>query len=661
MAGTHEQDLTVERSVNEQYQIRLKAAIDKGRTTARAVSRSRSQGWVGEHPRPAVAVTDIKALVGRVGLDTVDPLLGRGFYLGALNTEWGEGETAIQVVSWAARVASLFYEGEQADDPLAPHVVARRSFIASGRDISDFVDEMKAGLDAAVEPFASVGSADLRVPTAPRRVDRPVQSPAREGSTARHEEVDSESSAQSQPAPDAVDGTGLRAERAVRQIMVRPRTGHLSSVLATLQADQYRLVTWPADTPLVVQGQPGTGKTVIATHRAGYLVHPEREDGPALESVALIGPTDAYVDHVRGVMAELGAPVGSVQVRSLPALMRQISEVRDQRIPLRDDRINSDWGHARVLRRAARQLGLEGSKNPARAARTLVDALTSGSDGAAAFLGSDQELRDWLRGARSWNLAANDPRYLPFLAAAVLTVTDEASRPRYDHLIVDESQDVLPLEWWILTQLVRDGGGLSLFGDMNQRRSDWSASSWTALVEDLELSDDPQSFEAEVLSVGYRSTRAILEYANALLPKGERFVHALRDGKPPLVRKVRGDEVVSVVCGEAERLAGEFPDGLVGLISMGPQEISDRFRSRGWDRGQHQHSWTKDGQTVIVLHPHNARGLEFDGVVVVEPADFPENVGRSGLLYTSLTRATQKLVVVHSRTLPKALPRLAPS
>ena len=50
-----------------------------------------------------------------------------------------------------------------------------------------------------------------------------------------------------------------------------------------------------------------------------------------------------------------------------------------------------------------------------------------------------------------------------------------------------------------------------------------------------------------------------------------------------------------------------------------------------------------------------ARGLEFDGVVVVEPADFPENLGKHGRLYTALTRANKELTVVHSRPLPKAI------
>lgn len=60
---------------------------------------------------------------------------------------------------------------------------------------------------------------------------------------------------------------------------------------------------------------------------------------------------------------------------------------------------------------------------------------------------------------------------------------------------------------------------------------------------------------------------------------------------------------------------------------------------------------------MTVLEPDAARGLEFDAVVVVEPADFPQNYGRLGPLYTALTRPNRELVVVHSKLLPDALRR----
>ncbi|MCY4495096.1 MAG: hypothetical protein OXB92_14705, partial [Acidimicrobiaceae bacterium] len=71
--------------------------------------------------------------------------------------------------------------------------------------------------------------------------------------------------------------------------------------------------------------------------------------------------------------------------------------------------------------------------------------------------------------------------------------------------------------------------------------------------------------------------------------------------------------------------------------------------------GHHQQSWSRNGVTISVLHPDEARGLEFDAAVVVEPGDFPKNVGRQGVLYTSLTRANKELTIVHSRPFPRGL------
>lgn len=69
--------------------------------------------------------------------------------------------------------------------------------------------------------------------------------------------------------------------------------------------------------------------------------------------------------------------------------------------------------------------------------------------------------------------------------------------------------------------------------------------------------------------------------------------------------------------------------------------------------------WIYNGTEVAVLQPDSARGLEFDAVVVVEPADFPSNYGRQGPLYTALTRANRELVVVHSKPLPVSLRRVS--
>ena len=128
-----------------------------------------------------------------------------------------------------------------------------------------------------------------------------------------------------EPAPDTGSGKlGLRAEAAVRNLVERPRTGELTAVLSTLQPDQYDLVTWPADRPLIVSGRPGTGKTVVALHRAGFLTHPHRLGGP-VGDVAVVGPTDEYRDHVRLVSTSVGG--ADVPVRGLPSFLTRLARI----------------------------------------------------------------------------------------------------------------------------------------------------------------------------------------------------------------------------------------------------------------------------------------------------------------------------------------------
>ena len=261
----------------------------------------------------------------------------------------------------------------------------------------------------------------------------------------------------------------------------------------------------------------------------------------------------------------------------------------------------------------------------------------------------------WLQALPKWNEVSSRVRYLPMLATVALALDPRPASERVGHLIVDEAQDVRPLEWRILTtSLLEPGGSLSLFGDMNQRRSDWTAPTWLQLAEDLEMTDENGQFYIQVLEVGFRSTKQILKFANQLLPRSERNEQALQEGPQPKAMKVSPDGRTPVAVDSAIELTTRH-SGMVAVISTEPRPVSVEFRKRGWSRGSYQHSWTLDSATVVVLHPDEARGLEFDATVVVEPGDFPENVGRQGVLYTSLTRANKELTVVHTQRLPRDL------
>lgn len=677
----HVEELESERAVNEDY---VKYLRDVG-TRQPAIAMPRSSLWTSPRVKTPASRSEVNPLFGRVALDGPVEHLTDNFYIGS----WHRDSDGIVVISWAAPKAALFFEGTGADDRLAEHITARRTFESHGLDLSDFVDDVEPGANGA-PPFPRTGRRiDIPAPpTAPRK--RPRVTAVRPDSrpeprpTGTRPTPPAKSPSPPKPAPQpkpepppeiqaaATSSTAkrttrataaplaLRAESAVRRSVERLRSGHLGSVLATLQADQHRLVTWPDNVPLVVQGQPGTGKTIVATHRAAYLVHPQREDGRPLESVLIVGPTDEHRTHVNGALRALAAE--GVTAQGLPSLLRTLAGITGRQEPDRHDRIDSLWDLGRVVDRATRHLKrsnrLSGDVEHRR--RTVVEALIRDAPlRQYACRGSSDanEMSRWLESLKSYDQAMRSTGALPFLASVALATGALGAGDRFGHLIVDEAQDVRPLEWRVLLQLLGRGASVSLFGDMNQRRSDWSPESWERLVEDLELAPEDAPLPIEELTLGYRSTRQILTFANRLLPRGRRKVHAIRDGPEPRVKRTGTRTLFDMAVTEAGDLATTYEGGLVGVITMAPQPIADRFRARGWKRGHLRHSWQEDRRTVVVLHPDNARGLEFDGVVVVEPTSFPTNLDQSGLLYTSLTRGTKELVVLYSKSLPPGLRR----
>lgn len=105
------------------------------------------------------------------------------------------------------------------------------------------------------------------------------------------------------------DDEALAGEGALLAALGARRTGRMSDIVATIQAEQDEVIRAPMTGALVVQGGPGTGKTAVALHRAAFLLYHHREQ---LESkgVLLVGPTRTflrYIDHVLPSLGETGA------------------------------------------------------------------------------------------------------------------------------------------------------------------------------------------------------------------------------------------------------------------------------------------------------------------------------------------------------------------
>jgi DNA helicase IV len=210
----------------------------------------------------------------------------------------------------------------------------------------------------------------------------------------------------------------------------------------------------------------------------------------------------------------------------------------------------------------------------------------------------------------------------------------------YDHVIVDEAQDLTPMQLRMISRRAR-GGALTILGDVAQGTGAVTYESWDEVLPHLQHGDDA---EVEELRHAYRVPREIMELALPLLdtiaPGIERPLAYRVGGAEPTLRRVPEDALLREAYGEAAQLARE--DGLVALIV--PDELVEpALAERSAFEG------------IPILTPREAKGLEFDHVIVVEPALVADRHQGLRELYVALTRPTRTLVVLHARPLPDEL------
>ncbi|WP_229924547.1 HelD family protein [Streptomyces sulfonofaciens] len=208
-------------------------------------------------------------------------------------------------------------------------------------------------------------------------------------------------------------------------------------------------------------------------------------------------------------------------------------------------------------------------------------------------------------------------------------------RTEYAHVIVDEAQDVTPMQWRMIGRRGRHATW-TIVGDPAQ--SSWSDPDEAAEARDEALGSRPR--RRFTLTVNYRNPAEIAELAAkvlALAMPGTPAPSAVRaTGVRPrfAVAAAGGRGLAATVREEAARLLGEV-DGTVGVVAA----MHRRQDVARWLAGL--------GDRVVALGSLEAKGLEYDATVVVSPAEIADE-GPAGLrvLYVALTRATQQLTVV---------------
>ncbi|MER5216156.1 AAA family ATPase [Streptomyces sp. NPDC002838] len=255
----------------------------------------------------------------------------------------------------------------------------------------------------------------------------------------------------------------------------------------------------------------------------------------------------------------------------------------------------------------------------------------------------EQKALLWARPPRSWKSAR--------WSAADLVLLDEVAglveHPEgYGHLVVDEAQDLSPMECRAIARRAAFGS-LTVLGDLAQGTTPWAARSWDTALRHL---GKPEAAVVP-LTIGFRVPEAVVALANRLLERLDVDVppgRSLRGDGELRMREAAGDLPAAVVDAVRDALAREGSVGVIAADTDVPR-VRDALRSAGIAAAGPDQL----GARVSVVPASVVKGLEYDHVVAVEPAAIAEAEER-GLhrLYVVLTRAVARLEVVHGRALP---------
>ena len=536
--------------------------------------------------------------------------------------------------------------------------------------------------------------------------------------------------------------------------MHSPRTGRMADILASIAADQDAIIRSPLDQITVVEGGPGTGKTVVALHRAAWLLYTYR-DKLSRDAVLVIGPSNVFLRYIDQVLPSLGETdvVLLTPAQLYPGVQTtrwdspRVSQIKGDarmatviesaiaarvRIPDTDVQIRTSTGtnvrlssadihaaargisrtrhfHAgrepflrRVLMTAARNVAKDTGHDPRDdeycqdlvaslvedahvrrelnlmwlpttpekvIGRLLTDAtvLASAADG---VLSADEQralLRnrpdDWtvddvpLLDEAAYLLGpwtppapvAREDDYRELQASDAYLITSDRPSSRgvpvaeraledrewvYGHVIVDEAQELSAMAWrGIQRRAARKS--MTIVGDLQQSSHPASPRTWEEA-----LPWGAGKVHLYTLTVTYRITRQIAEAATELLiAAGGRApsLTPIRDGEPVTRESMRLGDVPSYL------RAMDSHEGRNAIIVPDALYEQSRLEFSGPEFGFDDDALDAP---VAVLTVQQAKGLEFDRVVLLDPPALSRQHERGADVYVAATRATQSLHLI---------------
>jgi DNA helicase IV len=605
---------------------------------------------------------DTPLFFGRLTFNLADPEhAGQRYHIGRRHVTDDAGEP--MVLDWRAPISRAFYRAT-ARDPLG--VTVRRRFGFAAGVLTSFEDEH---LDRGEE----LGTAS-RILT--DEIERPRVGPMRDIVATIQPEQDElvraelDESICVQGAP----GTGKTAvglhraayllyvhrDRLRRSgiLIVGPNRAFLHYIAAVLPA----LGEIDVEQSTVDDLFP-TPVTAVDTDAAAVVKHDARM--AAVLATALYGriskPTTAIV-----------VPDGSYRWRvSEDALRRVVDEVRREAPPYGVGRERVRARVVALLQRQAERRRAESPGEPwlrrmgrAKPVVEFLDAVwpavtatglvaTLLSDPAALAEAADGLLDEAEQRAIRWARPPRTVRSARWSAADAVLIDEAAGLidrpPGFGHVVVDEAQDLSAVQCRAIARR-SEHGSVTLLGDLAQGTAPWAARDWRQSLTHLGKPDA----RIEALITGFRVPAAVLALANRLVPAlgvdvpearslrrdGALDVQRVSDVDSAAVAAVRGalahDGSIGVIAADAAVVRLGAALHAAGIPTTGAED--------------------PDGSRVTVLPATVAKGLEYDHVIVIEPAQIvaaePRGLNR---LYVVLTRAVSRLDVLYAQPLPAAL------
>jgi len=457
---------------------------------------------------------------------------------------------------------------------------------------------------------------------------------------------------------------------------------HLPEILSLITAEQFRSITVDADTAILIQGVAGSGKTTVALHRLAWLLHNDNSPLKSNECVFLM-LSPALRRYVENSLPSAGISGVGVRTyhewagRTLKRLQSNAEFVLARPPappPAGVQRVKRSLAVLKALEARLRGTSRQSAGTIEALQRDIIEVLSNPAPIIAADetrLISEATVREALAWSRN-NFATGvfdwtDDGLL--LRACQLrtggVINEKGEFGTYGHVIVDEVQDLSPIELSTIIGAVKNHKDLTLVGDTSQNIDEHgSFPGWEKLRKHWNFSGDMSKYVS--LEVSHRSTLPIMRLADHIQQRS--LVKTGRSGRVPIWFRTRNEsQGIEYVLKWLSKAVELYPSMVTAVICATPEEAKFAYKMLQPTFGQlvrlgDAYSFSFE-EGILVTDVHQVKGLEFFSVLLWNPSAQSygsHDYGRN-LLYVAVTRAEENLCLVTWGRPASALPTFGAS